>query len=468
MRKGTQVLLLVLVYVVGAWTAARLGWVAEDASGFDALRARFAPAPATPSSALRDRTAASLPTRAADPAVVLPRAASSTTTTTSASAAAAVPPPGSWDAWRAKLRARRAGAPGRVRVLQLGDSELIADGPSREVRARLQAVYGDGGPGFVPIASPVRYYDHQHFAPRSGRGLTAYRFVHGKLDDGDYGPTGVAFVATPGAEASIDVRDGPSGRCHLRLHYAEAPGGGRVVVRADDREVLARTTDGPVWRHRTASVDVLPCPQRLSTTVSDGPARLYGFELEHDGDDGLVWSTMGVLGARLDQFEHYGVGRLEPALAAMRPDLLVVNFGLNRAAGPWRPPATYPERARGVLERLRAAVPLAACLVVGPYPCGDPKRGLGRVSAGVGAAQRRAASEAGCAFMDRFQLAGGASQILTWRSHRLPMLSGDYTHLTRAGATRMGQAMADVLLATFDGRPVAGTPLSLAPGAADR
>jgi len=314
--------------------------------------------------------------------------------------------------------------------------------------------------GFVPVASPVRYYDHSRVKALPPRSMFPYHFTQSRLDDADYGPAGVAFRATAGAHGKLEVL-GEEGNCRLRLHYARMPDGGEVKVLADGKEVIAVATGTEAWAHAVAEAPAIPCPNLVETRVEGAPARLYGFELERDGD-GLVWSTMGVLGARIDQFAVYAPGRLEPALAALRPDLLVINFGLNRAAGPWRPPDTYVGEATAVLKRMRAAVPAAACLVVAPYPCGDPAQGRpGYVSEGVSLAQREAATGAGCAFMDRFTLAGGAPQIMAWRRTRVPVLSGDFTHLTNQGAARMGQAMADVLLAIFEGRELPPRPLSL-------
>src|SRR5688572_19973681 len=44
----------------------------------------------------------------------------------------------------------------KVRVLSMGDSTLMYDGVSNAIRRRLQARFGDGGAGFVPLALPSR------------------------------------------------------------------------------------------------------------------------------------------------------------------------------------------------------------------------------------------------------------------------------------------------------------------------
>jgi len=453
-QKGTKVLVFLLLYALATWGAARLGWAEPfvDEATMLSLAAPF-----------RAEEPDSLPPPVISSGGWIAPEALAPGSSGTATAGAPSAPPGSWAAWLAKLQARRNGRHGKLRVLQLGDSELVADGPSREIRARLQEVYGNGGPGFVPVASPVRYYDHGDFNALQARGMYPYRFTQARLDTGDYGPAGIAFQATAGAQGSVELRKALGGACRLRLHYAQKPEGGEVVVRADGAEVLRVATEASAWEHAVAEVPSLPCPEVLETAVEGMPARLYGFEVERL-EDGIIWSTMGVLGARIDQFANYQQGRLKPALAAMRPDLLVLNFGLNRAAGPWRPPETYPGEALDILKRMRAAVPEAACLVIAPYPCGDPARGVpGHVSEGVSIAQRQAATDAGCAFMDRFALAGGGQRIFAWRRTREPLLSGDFTHLTNEGAKRMGQAMADVLLAIFEGRGLPPSALSLSP-----
>ena len=60
--------------------------------------------------------------------------------------------------------------------------------------------------------------------------------------------------------------------------------------------------------------------------------------------------------------------------------------------------------------------------------------------------QRQAAAEAGCAFLDREQLAGGPKAALKWLEAKPRILSGDYTHLTTVGAEKVGREMAKILI----------------------
>src|SRR3954466_1466055 len=68
---------------------------------------------------------------------------------------------GKLDSWEAALAAQRAGtATHPLRISWFGDSVTADDHITNVVREKLQALLGDGGPGFVFAAPPHPYNGH--------------------------------------------------------------------------------------------------------------------------------------------------------------------------------------------------------------------------------------------------------------------------------------------------------------------
>jgi hypothetical protein len=165
---------------------------------------------------------------------------------------------------------------------------------------------------------------------------------------------------------------------------------------------------------------------------------------------------------------------LAQAMGALEPDLVVLTFGLNIAASSALPAAQYRFVVEEQIMRIREGTPNAACMVTSPYPVGHARKDTGhnpesRNAAIISEKQREAAQAAGCVFLDRFALAGGAGTAARWVGARPKLLSGDFHHLTVEGGERMGHAIAEVFLAAVDGREPRGELFRLerqtAPGA---
>ena len=71
--------------------------------------------------------------------------------------------------------------------------------------------------------------------------------------------------------------------------------------------------------------------------------------------------------------------------------------------------------------------------------------------------QRKLALRLGCAFLDRLSMEGGAEQSLKWLNTHPKLLSGDNVHLTRAGAEKVGNDIANLLLKQLTGEGRGGS-----------
>lgn len=331
----------------------------------------------------------------------------------------------------------------RVRVFHYGDSNVAADLWTAVAREELSRRYGDGGPGY--LLPPGVGSHHRGAVSIEAEGPWESRrrgFVREfGPTDGLWGLAGVAAEARgPGARIVLEIPD--AGVPHdLEVHLLARPRPGAVEVRVDDgapvRVDAQQERPGLVLRRFELAVGA----HRVRIRHAAGAPRLLGVVVERRR--GVVYDVLGINGHRASAILSWDEALLRAQLRHRRPDLVVLSYGGNEALDPELPIDTYEERTRRAVQRIRALVPEASCLLVGPlatFPEHAPRMRA------VTEAQRRLAPELGCAFWDASRTSGGHGTLGRWARHP-GMVSRDRLHLGRAGYERVGRAFVTALLA---------------------
>jgi lysophospholipase L1-like esterase len=359
-----------------------------------------------------------------------------------------------WRAFLDKVHAVQAGTRAKARVVQLGDSEIAGDRFVSTLRTDMAARIGLGGPGFALASPPWHWYRRAGFDSLESQGFKGRSFIFGKGNEGNYGPGGVAFDAVePGARVDARLSAGSAGAgCTIEFLYATQPGGGALEVFVDDESagvVELAGDDAVVAWHHTATA----CPRRLSARVRRFPARVFGWSVEST-QSGIVWTSLGTVGANASALSRYAQGRLGQALALLQPDLVVATYGLNLTGHGAPVPRSEGDQLQRVMAEIRAIRPDTACLVMSPYPvlvATDGALAPSGTTRHLANVQRRAAQAAGCVFLDREKLVGGPEVALDWLNRKPRYLSGDYVHLTPDGATFVSRVVSRLLIGEIFG-----------------
>jgi len=365
--------------------------------------------------------------------------------------------------WFEALAAAEDGEPGRiVRTLHWGDSTIAADGIAGTVRTRLQARFGDGGPGFLPVHVDPRWQLRPGVLRVQDGEWETLNITFGGAEEPRYGLAG--NVSTAAAEAEVTATlggvriDGKRQPLHrFVVHYQQQPEGGTfsVVPRGHRGAVISTAAGGVRDRFRE-----LPAAKGATTlwlkTKADGPVTLYGVALETAGP-GATWETLGVAGSSIGSMSaHQGRNHMKGQVEKRTPDLLVYQTGGNEL--------TYPSLLKGegeiyiesyirVLDKLRGGAPDAACLLIGPLD--QARRDRGRVVSKPNLqrmidVQKRIAEHAGCAFWDARDVMGGEGGFQRWLDHEPRFAWTDLIHLNTGGLELIGDSLADALLLAYD------------------
>lgn len=369
---------------------------------------------------------------------------------------------------------------GQVRIAWWGASHTAADIWSGHTRRALQDRFGDAGHGYL---LPFRWhggYRHQDINLKYSRGWRTHRHkLLNPVPVGDYGYGGVAVssddpkqwfeVATTtdnahGRRASrFEVwlrgsRDGGTllvnvdGVVHqLSSHPSKRPQrvkrrGKRSSKSANNAKFVRQVSESGVIFYR---IELADGAHRIKASPKgDGRVRVYGVVLERSSS-GVIVDQMGIPGMRGKIQLHWQESTWRDQLRRRDPHLVVLAYGTNAVGDKGAPISTFVDKWRRVLERVRAAVPRSACLLVGTTDRPTRPNELGervhrpRIDL-INAAQKRVAAEYGCGFWDAFAAMGGEGSMLRWVQAGLGR--PDHVHLSRKGYELKSQRFVRALL----------------------
>jgi len=352
----------------------------------------------------------------------------------------------------AKLRAAEAGMDGAtVRIAWWGDSAIVSDGYTGRLRERLQARFGDLGPGFVLADTTFDGYLRDGVRLKR-QGWSSHNVIQGNLKSGLYGYGGVQSESFGGATATYEVDGAPI--TAVEVFYRGFPKAGSLQLFADDassasatEETAAATPGDRVWRWEAPAGGVKKVKLRAG---GGGQAVVYGVVLER-GTRGVTLDALGLLGMRARRWLNADAEHAKAQVAARKPDLLVLNFGGNERVDPGLTAARHQEDIEATVRFLKAGAPEAACLIVGPIAHGAKVKGKTVVDPElktIYAGQRAAAEALGCAFFDTLDAMGGDGAVEAYRKKK--RLGGDLSHLNGAGHRAVGDLLGDWFLGTYD------------------
>lgn len=344
--------------------------------------------------------------------------------------------------FRSLERTERQEAGAVTRLLVFGDSMVASDFGTGTLRRLLQKRFGDSGHGFVLVANAWPQYFHNDVYRVADKGFHVSRIVGPKVQDHLYGLGGVSFSGPPGLRSRFGTaKSGSFGRSvsRFQLAYVAAPGGGLLEVSVDGRPNKTIDTNAAEKHAAFADITVPDGEHEFELLTAKGSVRLFGVALEREAP-GLVLDAIGIVGARLRTLDEIDPRHFEEALVWRRPNLVVFQFGANESGDGFAyPMPEYHQSMKSMLERVGAALPDSACLVIGAM---DRARKEGTrlvtlpIIPHIVEEQRSVAAEVGCAYFATFDAMGGRGSMAKWVGKGLG--AGDYTHPTSWGADKLG------------------------------
>jgi len=316
-----------------------------------------------------------------------------------------------------------------VRVLHYGDSQIEEDRMTQQIRDALQARYGGGGVGLMPLAQTIPsitvkqqlFMSGRYVAPAQGpQRHLVYGPRSGQRSDGLYGPMGQMAVMNDslvkGSEDILAVCT-PQAK---EPHYTEW-------------KIFADTTI-----HYTTSGDSV----RLN-----GRGAVYG--LSQQSATGVIVDNIPMRGCLGLVFTKMDSTQLTDFYRDENVRLIIMQFGGN--AIPFNQnPRTIGAIVRGLREQvqyLQRRAPGVPILFIGPSDMLTQVDGEWQTYPMVPYMDRllrKMALEENIAYFSLYRWMGGRGSMLRWQE--VGLAGSDGVHFTRSGARKAGNAIAEWIL----------------------
>lgn len=350
---------------------------------------------------------------------------------------------------RLNERLRRVKSQG-LRVVHLGDSHVQFGSSTEGLRDRLQRAYGDGGFGLVfPYTAARTYTPAGYSSEHEGEWECAKsRRVPPQLTLGVVGMT--CRTTDPAASFTIRMKRSPQPDSRrLRIFCVRNPGPMTLDILADDTSIPvvippATENDPPfievILPHAARQLTLRP----LEGFGPDAPLEIRGLSIERVGPGGVQVHTAGVGASRYWALLH--MAHMEAELAALRADVVVIDYGTNDYLYFDRIEPDLEQVIRDSVARIRAAVPQALIVLTSAQDLYYKKV---HVASGrdFAAMVRRIAFDEKVAFWDWFWVAGGPRSLPRWQEEGYARSDG--VHLSPKGYRLKGELLADALVVSL-------------------
>ncbi|MFN4080268.1 MAG: GDSL-type esterase/lipase family protein [Saprospiraceae bacterium] len=351
-----------------------------------------------------------------------------------------------------KLYHQRVKGGKKLQVVHIGDSHVLGDYFTREVRRRLQREFGNAGRGLVfPYKLAASNGPRDFMVEAAGRwqGSNCQRDLSPVTR---YGISGfLVQTTTPNGALHFRLRDSTTSEVQLFtkvtvFHRKTADDFDFQILDEQTRQEAQLLIEGSQYRSYYFDRPV------SQFTLSALPAQEGQRKLEIDGVivenelSGLIYHTIGVNGAKFSDFARSEL--FVRQLSELSPDLVVLSFGTNEAQGKMPTEYLYQQIDLLVTQILDAS-PASLILLTTPADSYLRGKGFNPNLPIVRHAIVRYAREKGYALWDLYAIGGGEKSAESWKKSGL--MASDSVHFSKIGYAVQGKLFYQSLIQAYNG-----------------
>lgn len=341
-----------------------------------------------------------------------------------------------------KLHLQRTQGGRKISILHIGDSHILGNYLTREVRKRLQEAFGDAGRGFVfpyklADSNGPRDYLVSADGPWNGDNCNRNRSLQN--------PIGVAGfqleTSNLKSEMTFRLRDTASSETQLftkiTIFQRKLQSQFDIEVRDEvSNQVAQLIIEGDYARSYYFDRPVGQVTIRPKRVNADQKKfTLDGVSLENEYS-GVIYHSIGVNGAT---FEDYTRSKYFAKEAAdLYPDLVILSFGTNEAQGNTGRGALR-RSIENLIEQIQEHSPASLILLTTPADSYLRGKGFNPYMTEMSNVIREYAREKGYALWDLYNISGGENSAQSWKSRGL--MSQDSVHYSKAGYATQGKLL---------------------------
>lgn len=340
--------------------------------------------------------------------------------------------------WIEKMKSLNYGGNTKLRILQLGDSHTAGDYFSDQVRHRLQAVFGNGGSGWVYPAKVAGQRTAQISYKDSWQVITSRR------NEGDF-PLGGVIAQQGGSEkiAELGLLDGQNGQYEITLSVKANNSTSPLLIKDKQGQQLAISPE--------QAKDWTYIKWNGGLPLSYQSQRNNNWSLGHinieNNRPGVIYSSMGINGSQLSHWTKWRANWQEE-LAQTKADLIVLAYGTNEAFNNNINIEETKNYWIQQISKIRSVLPQAGILIIGAPEslrnnigvCGERPQKLYAVQQ----MQKEVAQQTGSLYWSWQDAMGGECNMNLWVAQSLAVKDG--VHFSAAGYKAAADQLADALI----------------------
>lgn len=351
-----------------------------------------------------------------------------------------------------KLYRQRTEGGQRISIVHIGDSHILGNMLTHEVRSRLQNAFGDAGRGLIfPYKLAGTNGPKDYLVESDVR--WNYSNCQRDLDEATpYGVSGFLLeTSQPEGQLTFRLRDTSTSETRLftkmTIFHRRNDDAYDLTVRDEvtkqdavlflqDEFFKAYYFDRPVAQ---ASLIYKRRDKQSKTSLS-----IDGVLLENERS-GIVYHSIGVNGGKFSDFARARFFARE--LADLNPDLIILSFGTNEAQGKQSARYLY-QQIEVLVDQLRQFAPNAYFLLTTPADSYLKGRGFNPYMSQISEVINQFARDKNYAVWDLFRLSGGEKSAQNWKSSGL--MSSDSVHYSKTGYTVQGKLFYQSLIRAYN------------------
>ena len=377
--------------------------------------------------------------------------------------------------------AKRAPRVAGFSILQIGDSHTAGDFFSGEVRRRLQAIYGDGGPGYI-VAGLPRDVLNESVSITTSKGWS-YEAIQHSHEVGSFWLSGFNAATKKAGETLTFEAPHPVRYDVIDFEVVRMPGGGTIDVELDGRhegtyELSADHTDPVVIRLLPKKGPTERVRRITITTKNDGEVHISSVGI-YNTHAGITYSAVGFPGATVDLVNKFDKTLLTNDLKRINPQIVVLAFGTNEGGKQKLDLAAYARDYEKVIGKIREALPSVHIVMIGPPDgselppsCKEAERGKATCRVGkddrpeecawrrlpnldaVRNTQREIAQRHGFAFWSWASIMPAECGPHRWVNASPALMTKDHVHFTKLGYKKSADAFLKTLVHLIQQQPL--------------
>ena len=349
-----------------------------------------------------------------------------------------------------KLWLQRTQGGRKINIVHIGDSHILGNYLTREMRKRMQAQFGDAGRGVIFPYKLINSNGPEDYLISTTAKWSGTNCVRDQDEITDYGISGFSAISTTtGGNITLRLRDTTSGTTSMftKVTVFYRNNGEAPDISVEDehtKQVAVPVIEDELSKAFYFDRPVAECTIKLGKSSSKKEFWFDGISIDNERA-GVIYHSIGVNGARFTDFAR--AKYFARQLKEITPDLVILSFGTNEAQAKGNP-AQLRKQMDELTSQIVAQWPHTCVLLTSPADSYLRGKGFNPHLPEVTTTIKDFAAKKDFAYWDLYQIGGGENSAEKWKSNGL--MSSDSVHYSKAGYAVQGKLLYTSLINTYN------------------